>query len=169
MLPKATLLMRIVVIIIGLVVLMFSIFLFPEISREVSLIAKEAAEHVSPWLAFVHVPFLLALYVAAIFFFLVLYQALKLLGLIDKKNAFSDLSVKALKGIKICCLVICALYMVGIMPMVYCVAEFDDAPGLILIGFAIGLVPVVVSTLAAILQTLLQEAIGMKAENDLTV
>lgn len=169
MYSKETLLMRVVVIFIGLIVLVFSIFLFPEISKEASLIAESASHHISTWFSRVNVIFMIALYAAAILFFLILYQALRLLYYIDKKTAFSDQSVKALKSIKYHCLAICVLYMLGIMPVVYCIAEIDDAPGLILMGFAVGLVPIVVSTFAAILQKLLREAIDMKSENDLTV
>lgn len=161
--------MRLVVIFIGVVVLVFSIFLFPEISMEASRIAQAASQHISTWLAYVNVSFLLALYAAVVLFFLVLYRALMLLGYIDMRTAFSDLSVNALKSIRNHCIAICALYMVGIMPLVYCIAEMEDAPGLIWIGFVIGLVPIVVSTFTAILQKLLKEAIDIKAENDLTV
>ena len=43
------------------------------------------------------------MYVAAIPFFVALYQAFKLLSYIDKNQAFSELSVKALKKIKYLC------------------------------------------------------------------
>ena len=56
-------------------------------------------------------PILIGLYVPASPFFVALYQALKLLGYIDKNAAFSPLSVKALKNIKYCAI---ATQIVGI-------------------------------------------------------
>jgi len=165
----ATFLMRAVVLFIGIVVLIFSIALFPEISKEAAMIAEVASLRISTWFAFVNLVFLVGLYAAVIPFFFALHQTLKLLSYIDKKKAFSDLSVKALRNIKYCAFAICALYMASIMPLIFCFAEFDDAPGLVLIGFVIGLSPVVIATFAAILQRLLQEAIDIKSENDLTI
>ena len=57
------------------------------------------------------------MYVSVIPFFVALYQAFKLLSYIDKNQAFSELSVKALKNIKYCAITISILYVV-IMPFV---------------------------------------------------
>ncbi|MCY1714032.1 DUF2975 domain-containing protein [Caproiciproducens galactitolivorans] len=169
MLSKATFFMRAVVLFIGIVVLIFSIFLFPEILRETAIIAAAASLQISPWFAFINFTFPIGLYAASIPFFIALYQTLKLLSYIDKKKAFSELSVKILKNIKYCALAICALYMAGVMPIIYCFAKLDDAPGLVLMGLVIGFTPIVIATFAAILQKLLQEAIDIKSENDLTI
>lgn len=169
MMRGATSLMRAAVLFIGVVVLTFGIFLFPEIARETKVIAEVASERVSSWFSFVNLLFMVGLYAMAAPFFFALYQTLKLLQYIDKKKAFSDLSVKALRNIKYCAIAVCALYMLGIMPMMYCFAELDDAPGVVLIAFVVGLAPAVIAIFASILQKLLQEAIDMKAENDLTI
>lgn len=113
-------------------------------------------------------PILLGMYITAIPFFLALHQALKLLGYIDKNRAFSNLSVKALKNIKYCAGVISALFIAG-MPYIYYVAELDDAPGVILIGLVIIGASLVIAVFAAVLQKLLQNAVNIKSENDLTV
>ncbi|MGV2643750.1 DUF2975 domain-containing protein, partial [Clostridium perfringens] len=47
--------------------------------------------------------------------------------------------------------------------------EKDDAPGIILIGMALIFASIVIAVFAAVLQKLLQEAIDIKSENDLTV
>ena len=158
MLSKATFFMRAVVLFIGIVVLIFSIFLFPEILRETAIIAAAASLQISPWFAFINFTFPIGLYAASIPFFIALYQTLKLLSYIDKKKAFSELSVNILKNIKYCALAICALYMAGVMPIIYCFAKL-----------VIGFTPIVIATFAAILQKLLQEAIDIKSENDLTI
>ncbi|MGB9979878.1 DUF2975 domain-containing protein [Methanobacterium sp.] len=111
---------------------------------------------------------LLGLIIPAVPFFFALYQTLKLLNFIDKNKAFSNLSIKALKNIKYSAITISVLYVIG-MPIVYLIADKTDAPGLILIGLAITSAPVVIATFAAILERLLQDAIDIKSENDLTV
>jgi capsular polysaccharide biosynthesis protein len=55
------------------------------------------------------------------------------------------------------------------MPLVYMVAEKDDAPGLIIIGMAPIFASMVIAFFAAILQKLLKEAIDIKSDNDLTI
>ncbi|WHX98539.1 DUF2975 domain-containing protein [Neobacillus sp. DY30] len=113
-------------------------------------------------------PIVIGMYVSAIPFFGALVQAFKLLSYIDKNQAFSDLSVKALKNIKICAITISVLYVI-ILPFVFLVAELDDAPGLIIIGMVPVFASMVIAVFAAVLQRLLKEAIDIKSENDLTV
>ena len=108
------------------------------------------------------------MYVSVIPFFVALYQAFKLLSYIDKNQAFSELSVKALKNIKFCAMTISGLYVV-IMPFVFLVADLDDAPGLVIIGMVPIFASMVIAVFAAVLQRLLQEAIDIKSENDLIV
>jgi hypothetical protein len=112
--------------------------------------------------------FIVGLGVSAIPFLIALYQAFKLLNYIDKNTAFSETSVVALKNIKYCGIVISILYAVGI-PFLFQVAELDDAPGLGLIALAFTCIPLVVSTFAAVLQKLFQNALDIKKENELTV
>jgi hypothetical protein len=113
-------------------------------------------------------PIVWGMYVTAIPFFVAIYQALKLLNYIDTNKAFSDLSVTALKYIKYCAIAIGSLYTVG-MPYIYLVADRDDAPGVIVIGLVFIFASLAVATLSAVLQRLLQNAIVIKSENDLTV
>lgn len=122
----------------------------------------------NPDYAHILYPIVIGMYVSAIPFFIALYQAFKLLSYIDKNKAFSELSVKALKKIKYCAMTISGLYVV-ILPFVYIVAELDDAPGLIIIGMVPIFASMVIAVFAAVLQRLLQEAIDIKSENDLTV
>jgi hypothetical protein len=113
-------------------------------------------------------PFLIGLYVTAIVFFAALYQTLKLLSYIDKNHAFSELSIQSLKNIKYCGIIISILFVV-FMPIIYLMAEMDDAPGIILIGMVIIFGSMVIAVFAAVLQKLLKNAIDIKSENDLTV
>ncbi|HUP26772.1 MAG TPA: DUF2975 domain-containing protein [Candidatus Limnocylindrales bacterium] len=113
-------------------------------------------------------PILIGLYVTAIPFFIALHQALKLLGYIDNDKAFSGLSVRALKNIKYCGLVISGLFAAG-QPYVFYAADRDDAPGVALIGFVIIGTSFVIATAAGVFQSLVQNAVDIKLENDLTV
>lgn len=111
---------------------------------------------------------LLGLGASVIPFLVALWQAIKLLGYIDRNTAFSDASVKALKSIKYCAIAIAVLYAGGV-PLLFPIADADDAPGLVLFGMVFACAPIVVAVFAAVLQRLLQDAIRMKSENDLTV
>jgi hypothetical protein len=113
-------------------------------------------------------PILLWLYVPAIPYFVALYQALKLLGLIDRNQAFSDSSVQAFKNIKICAIAISVLLSI-VMPYIFYAAQLDDAPGVVAIGLVIIFASSVIATFAAVLQKLIQNAVDIKSENDLTV
>jgi hypothetical protein len=122
----------------------------------------------NPDYAHILYPIVIGMYVSVIPFFAALVQAFKLLSYIDKNQAFSELSVKALKNIKICALTVSGLYLV-ILPFVFLVADLDDAPGLVIIGMVPVFASLVIAVFAAVLQRLLKEAIDIKSENDLTV
>lgn len=113
-------------------------------------------------------PIFWGMYVTTVPFFIALYQTLKLLDYIDKNQAFSRLSIKALRYIKYCALVVSTMYVAG-MPYIYLVAQSDDAPGVVLIGLVFTFASMAIAVFAAVLQKLLQNAIDIKSENDLTV
>lgn len=110
----------------------------------------------------------LGLYITAIPFFIALYQALRLLRYIDQNKAFSGLSVRALKNIKYCAISISTMFIIG-QPYVFYVANRDDAPGLAMLGFVIIGASFVIAAFSGVLEKLLQNAIDIKSENDLTV
>jgi len=150
----STLFLRSVIYLMGLAVLALCLFVLPVGIRTDS--------------TGYYRPILIGMYVPAIPFFIALYQGLKLLSYIDKNKAFSTLSVTALKHIKYCAIAISALYALG-MPFIFRAAELDDAPGAIVIGLVIVFASFVIAVFAALLQVLLQNAIEIKSENDLTV
>ncbi|HWO95737.1 MAG TPA: DUF2975 domain-containing protein [Bacillus sp. (in: firmicutes)] len=158
-----TLFLKIAVIFIGIPVLALCIFLLPQIANEAIEQAKRGSE-----LAYVIFGLLIVMYGSTIPFYFALYQTLRLLSYIDKNQAFSELSVIALKKIKNCAITISGLYVVA-LPFLFIIAEWDDAPGLVLIGMVIIGASMVIAVFAAVLQKLLKEAIDIKSENDLTV
>ncbi|MFE5320768.1 DUF2975 domain-containing protein [Paenibacillus sp. NPDC056579] len=156
----STLFLKAALILIAIPVLALCIFAVPEIGNFAVELYPD-----SPYLKYL---VLIDLYATAVPFYIALYQSFKLLGYIDKSNAFSDLSVQALKKIKYCAITFSGLYVLG-MPLLYLIAERDDAPGIIVIGMVLIFASLVIAVFAAVLQRLLKEAIDIKSENDLTV
>ncbi|SFE41904.1 Protein of unknown function [Paenibacillus algorifonticola] len=155
-----TLFLKAAVIFMGIPVLALCVFLVPEIAN---FIAESYPDH-----AYLKYLFFIDLYAAAIPFYFALFQALKLLSYIDHNKAFSELSVRVLKNIKFCAILISCLYVAG-MPFFYLITQKVDAPGIMVIGLVIIFASLVIAVFAAVLQRLLQEAIDIKSENDLTV
>jgi hypothetical protein len=149
-----TLFLRFTVLLIGALVLFLCIFAIPRVVGSFDLSGYD--------------PILLGLYIPAIPFFFALYQAMKLLGYIDKNNAFSLVSVKAFRNIKNSALIIGGLF-IATMPYIFHIADKDDAPGVVVIGCVIIFTSFVIATFAAVLQKLIQNAVDIKSENDLTV
>lgn len=110
----------------------------------------------------------IGLYLTAILFYIVLYQAFKLLKLIDHDEAFSKKSVTALRNIKYCAYSMCIVYLLE-SPVFFIFANKDDAPGVILICGILAGASLVIAIFASMLQKLLHHAIEIKSENDLTI
>lgn len=154
----STIILRAVIIFIGLVVLAICIFGLP------SLIMSEMKAGAD----FDYGPIFLGLYIPAVPFFYALYQALRLLNYIDKNQAFTKESAKAFKYIKYCAFIISGLFTAGI-PYVFYVADRDDAPGVAATGLVIIGASFVIGTFSAVMLKLVQNAVDIKSENDLTV
>src|ERR1044072_434791 len=114
-------------------------------------------------------PFILYGYASSIVFFVALYKAFKLLGYIGQNKVFSSNAVKALKSIKYCAIVISALIVAaGLFIRIFHNKE-DDPAGFLAVCIVTTFVAVVIATAAAIFEKVLQNAIDMKSENDLTI
>ena len=157
---SSTLFLKVSVFLIGLPVLAACIFLVPGLSHLIPLY--------SPEFAFLRFVFLAGVYGSALVFFQALYQAFVLLNLIDRSQPFSEASVRCLKRIKRSAVIISMLYIAQ-LPLLYLMAEGDDAPGLIVLGLLIIFASLVIAVFAAVLQRLLNDAIQLKSEVDLTV
>jgi len=157
---RETLFLKFVIILMGIPVLVLCIFVLPRFS--------EYAAKIVPEIPYIKYFFSIGMYITAGIFYFALYQALKLLSYIDQGKAFSELSVLALKNIKYSVIAISVVY-VAELPIIYLIADADDAPGLILIGLIIIFASVVISVFAAVLEKLLKHAFDIKSENDLTI
>ena len=112
-------------------------------------------------------PFLAYAYVASIPFFVALYQAFKLLGYARQDEVFSPAAVQSLRTIKYCALAIIG-FVVGAEIIILLNSE-EDKPGGIFIGILIAFGSIVIGTAAAMFERILQNAVDLKSENDLTV
>lgn len=153
---RETVFLKVAIFLIGIFILGLCVFWLP-------WLVKATAETNSPMLYFI-----IVMYISAIPFFIALYQGIKILGYIDNGTAFSEVSVKALKTIKYCAIIISVLYIVG-LPILYVVADKVDAPGIIVIGMIVVFASFVIAVFSAILQKLLHNIIEIKSENDLTI
>ena len=114
-------------------------------------------------------PFLAYAYTASITIFVALYQAFKLLGYIGRNEVFSQRSVKALRTIKYCAMILVAFIVGAEAYFFIAVRGKDDIAGGVMISLLIIFVSVVIATAAAVFERTLQNAVDIKSENDLTV
>src|SRR4051812_9182293 len=113
-------------------------------------------------------PFLALVYAGSIPFFMALYQAFKVLGYARQNKVFSEAAVKALRTIKYCALVIIGFVVVEEIVIMLNHGS-DDPAGGVFMGVLITFGSIVVATGAAMFERLLQNALDIKSENDLTV
>lgn len=151
---KSTAFLRLVIGIIGLIVLSICLFGIPTVIGSFQWGGYD--------------PILLGLYIPAIPFFIALLQSNNLLNYIDNNQAFTKLCVTAFRNIKLCAVAISLLFTIA-MPYIFYVADKDDAPGVVAIGLVIIFASLVIAVFATVLQKLIQNAVDIKAENDLTV
>ena len=112
-------------------------------------------------------PFLAYAYIGSILFFVGLYQVFKLLGYIRRNEMFSQRSVRALRTIKYCALVIIGFVAVSVIFMIS--GDRDDRPAGLFMRMLITFPSIVVAITAAVFERNLQNAVDTKSENGLTV
>ncbi len=154
--PRSTVFLQAVIVLIGVVSLVMMIR-FPLTEGR----AKNL-DLVSIYLD----PFILYGYVASISFFVALYNAFKLLGYIRQNQAFSLQSVKTLRRIKHCAIVLGMLIVgAGIYIRIFH-AHDDDPAGFLALGMVTAFVSIVVAAAATVFENILQSGIDIKSENE---
>jgi hypothetical protein len=114
-------------------------------------------------------PFILYGYATSIAFFVSLYKAFKLLGYIGQNKLFSVNSVKTLRSIKNCAIILSILIaLAGLFIRIFHNKE-DDPAGFLAMCIVIIFMSVTVAIAVAVLEKILQNAVEMKTENDLTI
>lgn len=155
----STLFLRAVVGLIGLIALAVCLLWLP------GMAARDAAKH--PETAYLQYPFLIGAYMIAAPFFFALYQAFRILGYIDQNMFFSLDAVNALKRIKYCAII--AGVFLALSAISVALFLKGDRVGVVAMGIYTTFASMVVATGMAVAQKLLQNAVDMKSENDLTV
>ena len=112
-------------------------------------------------------PFLAYAYIASIPFFIALYQAFKALEYVRQDKTFSPATVKALRNIKYCAIALIGFVAVSLIFMIS--ADKDDRPAGLFMRILIAFPSIVIATAAAMFERILQNAMNIKSENDLTV
>lgn len=157
---SATVFLQIVIILIGLGVLAFLLW-------EPQVEGRNA--HATTFEIYFKDPFLVYAYTGSVAFFVALFQAFKLLGYIGRNKVFSLDSVKALRTIKYCGLVL-AGFLLGAEAYFFLVVRGkDDIAGGVMMGLVLIFISTVIATAAAVFERTLQSAVDLKSENDLTV
>ena len=120
-------------------------------------------------------PFLAYAYIASIPFFVALYQAFKVLRYAGQNKVFSQETVKALRTIKYCALITAAAivtvdtYLMIAAHLHPQIGDKDGPEGAVMLGIIATFASIVIATAAARFERVLQNAVDIKSENDLTV
>lgn len=155
----STVFLQVVVVLIGIAALAFLIIMPTKEGR---------AENLDLFHIYAD-PLILYVYAASIAFFVALYKAFRLLGFIGRNQVFSIDSIHALKGIKYCAIILAvSIVLAGIYIRIFH-HEDDDPAGFIGLCIVTTFACTVVATAAAIFEKILQNAVDMKSENDLTI
>lgn len=123
--------------------------------------------HATPFEIYFKDPFLAYAYVASIPFFVALYQAFKVLGYAGQNKIFSQAAVNALRTLKYCAIAIIGFVAVSVVFIMF--GDPDDRPAGVFMRILITFPSIVVATAAAMFERILQKAVEIKSENDLTV
>ena len=115
-------------------------------------------------------PFLALVYAGSIPFFIALYQAIRALGYVGRNQVFSPEVVKALRTIKYCALAIIGfVVLLELFILLSGNRDLENPGAPIFMGILIAFPSIVVATAAAMFERILQNAVDIKSENDLTV
>ncbi len=102
--------------------------------------------------------FLAYAYVASIPFFVALYQALRVLGYAADDSVFSHASVKALRTIKLCALIIIGFVVAGELIFIL-FNDSDDRAGGVFMGILIASGSLVAAAAAAMFEGIVRSAV----------
>lgn len=157
---KETLFLKVVIIALALAVLTGCIFAVPGLIQ--------AGNDFNSHYRYVFYGGAVGVTSTAILFWIIIWQAFKILILIDHDNAFSQTTIKILRLIKWLAVAMGVVYALE-LPSLYVLADHMDAPGVLMIGIILTGASIVISVFAALLEKLLANAVNYKSENDLTI
>ena len=114
-------------------------------------------------------PFILYGYVSSIAFFVALYKAFQLLGYIGQNKLFSSKSVRPLRSIKHCAIILgISIVLEGLYIMIFHHKD-DDPAGFLGLCIITTFISIAGATAVIVLEKILQHAVDLKSESDLTI
>ena len=111
--------------------------------------------------------FVVYAFIGSIPFFAALYHAFKVLGYVRQNKTFSQATVNSLRTIKYCAIAIIGFVAVSAVFIMF--GDKDDRPPGVFMRILITFASIVIATAAAMFERILQNAVDIKSENDLTV
>ncbi|OGI60639.1 hypothetical protein A2641_01915 [Candidatus Nomurabacteria bacterium RIFCSPHIGHO2_01_FULL_37_25] len=114
-------------------------------------------------------PFIIYGYVVSIAFFVALHQAFKLFGYIRQNKLSSPSSVKALRIIKYCAIILSVSIVMAVLYITIFHNKDDDPAGFVAIGILATFISIIIVTMATVFERTLQNPVDIKPDNDLTV
>jgi len=156
---SSTIILQLVVVLIGIGALAFMLW-------EPTIEGRNA--RATLFQVYFNDPFLVWAYTASIAFFIGLYQAFTLLGYIRQNKVFSQPAVKTLRTIRYCGSVLVGL-IVAAEAYLFIARPGDDIAGGVFMGLLMIFVFGVITIAATMFERLLQNAVDIQSENDLTV
>lgn len=155
---SSTVFLQCVIVLIGLAALALMLW-------EPHLEGRNA--HATVWQVYFADPFLAYVYLGSIPFFVALYQGFKVLGYAGSRQVFSQAGLKALRTIKYCAIALFGFVLGAVI--IILLTESDDRAGGVVMGGVIAFGAAVMATIAATFERILQYAVDIKTEHDLTV
>lgn len=142
----STIFLQAVIILIGLSALVFMLWEPHFEGRNVNASAVEI---------YFNDPFLAYAYISSIAFFVALYQAFKVLGLVRQNKTFSPATAKALRAIKYCAITLIGFIIGGGAWLL--LGESDDRPPIIMIDTILTIISLSVAASATTFEQILRE------------
>ena len=124
--------------------------------------------HATLYQVYFNDPFLVLVYTGSVAFFVGLYQAFTVLRYVGQNEIFTQHAVKALRTIKYCAIIV--IGFVAVEEFFIMLNHGDDDPaGGVFVGALIVCGSFVIVKVAAMFERIVQKAVEIKTENDLTV
>jgi hypothetical protein len=152
----STIFLQVVVVLIGLGVLAFMLW-EPQV--------EGVNAHATQFEIYFKDPFLAYAYLSSIAFFVILYQAFKLLGLAGENKIFSLNSVKALRTIKYSATLLSVLIVLAGLYIRMFHAKDDDPAGFMAICIVTTFISIVIAIVARKFERTLQNGVNVNPNN----
>lgn len=100
--------------------------------------------------------------------FRVLFLLNQILTCIEHLEAFSQKTLQLVSKVKNTILTI-SFFFLGILPFFYQVADSEDAPGVMVIGLVVAMIPFVAYIFSQIVEELFKNATSLRIDSELTI